>query len=114
MKKRSAEHRQAISAACLRSERSRQTRSRVAMAISQLVRAGYAHLLSASIREVEIVRVLNAIAAAIDPVAASHAELAVLKTLVRTPRAFTTFLRRNKQFVRDQVTAAEQDNAPVP
>jgi hypothetical protein len=101
----------AISAACLTAERSRQARTRYSRVVAALVRIGHGDLLTPHVREAEIMRVLHALAASTE--AQSDEGAAIRGTLVRVPRALTLFLRRNNEWLRTQIAAAEKDNAPA-
>lgn len=95
-----------IALGCARSERSRTPRARYRALSALLARRGYAHLLSPAVREAEVFRVLDAIAAGIDVSTAGDEEVAVLDTLTRTPRAFYMFARRNRKWLDAQIAAA--------
>lgn len=97
---------QNIALGCARSERSRNARARYRALVFLLARRGYAHLLKPGIREAALFRLLDMIAAGVDPSTAGDEEIAVLNTIVRTPRSFSMFARRNRKWLDAQIAAA--------
>jgi hypothetical protein len=95
--------------AALRSGRSRAARARAAHDVREFVRLGCAPLLVGTIREAEIARRLGVSIERSAPGATTDA----LRNLIDRLESFCRFLRRNRRWLRSQITAAEKEKAPT-
>lgn len=97
-------HRRATAAGKRSTEQYAATRQRVALVIGALVRIGKTDLLVPRTAERALYAALLALAGGSDPNTAEGA--ALYATLTRTPQALSTFIRRNREWTREQIAAA--------